>query len=248
MSPSKLAYQRVLLKLSGEVLSDRTDFNKNIDPITLNRLAKEITAISALGLQIGIVVGGGNLFRGIASSSLGIDRITGDQMGMLATIINTLAIRDALKKHGAATYVMSAIKIDGIASQFERQKAINCLKKNYIVLFAGGTGNPLVSTDAAASLRGIEINADILLKATRVDGVYSSDPTKNSQAILYKHLTYNQVLKQEIGVMDLVAFYQCRDHGLPIRVFNINQKNILLDIIYGKKIGTLIDNNEINYD
>jgi len=239
MSSDKLAYRRIMLKLSGEALSGKTSFG--IEPTVLNRLVKEIAEVSKLGVQVGIVIGGGNLFRGAVLSTVGIDRITGDQMGMLATVMNALAMRDALEKTGVATRIMSAIAINGVVETFERQKAIRYLEKNRVVIFAGGTGNPLVTTDSAASLRGIEVGADVLLKATNVDGVYSADPAKDPNATLYQYLTYQEALDKELGVMDLTAFCQCRDHSLPIEVFNINKHDILLDIVKGKQVGTLVN-------
>lgn len=238
MMAHQFKYRRVLLKLSGEALHGET--SQMLDPIELNRIVSDIVAAADLGVQIGIVVGGGNIFRGEALARTGIDRITGDQMGMLATVINALALRDSFEKHKKVAKIMSAIPIAGFAPVFERNKAIRYLEKSYIVIFAGGTGNPLVSTDSAASLRGIEIGADLLLKATHVDGVYSADPKKNPKAVLYSHVSYEEALEQELGIMDLAAFTQCRDHDLPILVFNIKCKNALLDILQGKSTGTLV--------
>lgn len=232
-------YQRILLKLSGEALQGQLAFG--IDPVVLDRLVNEIAAVSALKIQIGIVVGGGNLFRGAALSKVGIDRITGDQMGMLATVMNALAIRDALENIGIASRIMSAIPISGLVDPFDRGKAISHLQQHQVVIFAGGTGNPLVTTDSAASLRGIEIGADVLLKATNVDGIYTADPMRNPQATLYKHLTYQEALDKELGVMDLTAFCQCRDHDLAIRVFNINKPGILLQVVTSEDEGTLVE-------
>lgn len=233
-----LKYRRVLLKLSGEALRGKT--SEMLDSTELNRIVSDIISVLDLGAQIGIVVGGGNIFRGERLAQTGIDRITGDQMGMLATIINALALRDAFDKHKKVAKIMSAIPIAGFVPYFERYKAIHYLEKGYIVIFAGGTGNPLVSTDSAASLRGIEIGAELLLKATHVDGIYSADPNKDSKAILYSAISYEKVLEQELGIMDLAAFTQCRDHDLPLLVFNINCKNALLDILQGKSKGTLV--------
>lgn len=232
-------YQRILLKLSGEALQGQVAFG--IDPAVLDRLVKEIAEVAKLKIQIGIVVGGGNLFRGAALSKVGIDRITGDQMGMLATVMNALAMRDALNNVGIASRIMSAIPISGLVDPFDRGKAVSHLQQQQVVIFAGGTGNPLVTTDSAASLRGIEIGADVLLKATNVDGIYSADPALDSQAKLYKHLTYQEALERELGVMDLTAFCQCRDHGLAIRVFNITKPGILLKIVTSKDDGTLVE-------
>ncbi len=231
-------YNRVLLKLSGEALKGKT--SQALDPTAMNTIVNEIVEVAHLGVQIGIVIGGGNLFRGATLEKIGIDRITGDQMGILATIINALALRDAIEKHNKIAKIMSSIPVGSIVPLFERYKAIRYLKKGYIVVFAGGTGNPLVSTDSAASLRGIEIGAELLLKATHVDGIFSTDPKKDKHAVLYSHLSYQKALEEELGIMDLAAFSQCRDHQLPIQVFNIQSKNVLRDIIQGKRRGTLV--------
>jgi len=236
---SKPIYQRILLKLSGESLQGQISFG--IDHLVLDRLVKDLAAVAKLNVQIGIVVGGGNLFRGAALSKVGIDRITGDQMGMLATVMNALAMRDALQNFGVPCRIMSAISMSGLVDPFDRGKAIAHLQQKQVMIFAGGTGNPLVTTDSAASLRGIEIGADVLLKATNVDGIYSADPVRDPHAKLYKYLTYQEALERELGVMDLTAFCQCRDHGLPIRVFNINKPGILLDIIKSEDEGTLVE-------
>jgi uridylate kinase len=238
MTSHALKYKRVLLKLSGEALSGKT--TQALDPIMLSAIVGEIIEVANLGVQVGIVIGGGNLFRGAALEKIGIDRITGDQIGMLATIINALALRDAIEQHNKCAKIMSSIPVGSIVPLFERYKAIRYLKKGYVVIFAGGTGNPLVSTDSAASLRGIEIGADLLLKATHVDGIFSTDPRKDKHAILYSQLSYQKALDEELGIMDLAAFSQCRDYNLPIQVFNIQSKNILRDIIQGKNSGTLV--------
>jgi uridylate kinase len=232
-------YRRVLLKLSGEALQGRASMG--IDPAVLDRLVKEIAEVAIIGVQIGIVIGGGNLFRGAALSHIGIHRITGDQMGMLATVMNALAMRDALEQINVATRIFSAIPISGLVDHYDRRKAIYHLEQQRVVIFAGGTGNPLVTTDSAASLRGIEIEASVLLKATNVDAIYSADPARDASAVPYQHLTYQEALKRELGIMDLTAFCQCRDHGLAIRVFNINKPGILLRIINGSNEGTLVD-------
>lgn len=233
-------YQRILLKLSGEALSGKR--SQSLDPAILNNIVDEIIEVANLGVQIGIVVGGGNLFRGVALESSGIDRITGDQMGMLATFINALALRDGFEKRDKVAKIMSALPTGSLAPLFERHKAKRYLEKGYIVIFAGGTGNPLVSTDSAASLRGIEIGADVLLKATHVDGIYSADPKKDPNATLYSNLTYKEALEKKLGIMDLAAFSQCRDYNLPIHVFNIQTKNALYEIVKGKCIGTRVSN------
>lgn len=232
-------YKRVLLKMSGAALMGNSP--RAIDPKVLDRLAKEILQVNQLGVQIAIVVGGGNFFRGTALSEAGINRITGDYMGMLATLINALAFHDSLERLGLPVRILSAIPMSGVADHFHRRKAIYHLTEGRVVIFAAGTGNPLVTTDSAASLRGIEINADVVLKATNVDGVYSEDPAKNSHAKLYKHLTYQEALEKELAVMDLAAFCQCRDHRMPLRVFNINKAGALLRVVSGEEEGTLVD-------
>jgi uridylate kinase len=237
---SSIQYKRILLKLSGEALNGEAKFG--IDPEILNRLATEIRELVNLGVQIGIVIGGGNLFRGEALSKIGLDRITGDHMGMLATMMNALAMRDAFVRADIDTRLMSAIPMSGIIDHYDRRKAINKLEQGKVIIFAGGTGNPLVTTDSAASLRAIEIKADLLLKATSVNGIYSADPNKDPQATLYSHLTYQEALKKELKVMDLTAFCQCRDQNLNLRVFNIHIPGILKKIILGENIGTLVTN------
>jgi uridylate kinase len=192
-------------------------------------------------VQVAIVIGGGNFFRGAALSEAGINRITGDYMGMLATLMNALALRDSFERSALPVRILSAIGMTGIADQFHRRKAIHHLKQGRIVLFAGGTGNPLFTTDSAASLRGIEIGADVVAKATNVDGIYSDDPAKNPKATLYKKLNFQEALEKELAVMDLAAFCQCRDHGMPLRVFNINKPGALLRVVMGEEEGTLVE-------
>ncbi|WP_267256914.1 UMP kinase [Coxiella endosymbiont of Ornithodoros maritimus] len=232
-------YRRVLLKMSGEALMGKG--LHAIDPNVLDRMAKDVTQVYQLGVQIAIVIGGGNFFRGAALQAAGINRITGDYMGMLATLMNALALRDAFERSNLPVRILSAIPMTGVADAFHRRKAIHHLQQGRVVIFAAGTGNPLVTTDSAASLRGIEINADVVLKATNVDGVYSDDPAKNPQAKLYKHLSYQEALKKELAVMDLAAFCQCRDYNMPLRVFNINRPGALLSVIMNQEEGTLVD-------
>ncbi len=232
-------FRRVLLKMSGEALMGAE--NVSVDPTVLDRLAKEISEIYQLGVQIAIVVGGGNFFRGAALSEAGISRITGDYMGMLATVMNALALRDSFERAGLPVRILSAIPMTGIVDHFHRRKAVHHLEQGRIVLFAGGTGNPLVTTDSAASLRGIEIDADVVLKARNVDGVYSEDTVKNPNAKFYERLSFQEALKNELAVMDLTAFCQCRDHKMPLRVFNINKPGTLLRVILGKKEGTIVE-------
>ncbi|MFW0063663.1 MAG: UMP kinase [Coxiella endosymbiont of Dermacentor silvarum] len=232
-------YRKILLKMSGEALMGKGTCA--IDPAVLNRMAKDITQVYQLDVQVSIVIGGGNFFRGAALQKAGINRITGDYMGMLATLMNALALRDALERSDLPVRILSAIPMTGVANAFHRRKAIHHLQQGCIVIFAAGTGNPLATTDSAASLRGIEIGADVVLKATNVDGVYSEDPEKNPNAKLYKHLTYQEALEKELAIMDLTAFYQCRDHNIPLRVFNINKPGTLLRVIIGTEEGTLVD-------
>lgn len=232
-------YRRVLLKMSGEALMGKG--LHAIDPNVLDRMAKDVTRVYQLGVQIAIVIGGGNFFRGAALQAAGINRITGDYMGMLATLMNALALRDAFERSNLPVRILSAIPMTGVVDAFHRRKAIHHLQQGRVVIFAAGTGNPLVTTDSAASLRGIEINADVVLKATNVDGVYSDDPLKNPQAKLYKHLSYQEALKKELAVMDLAAFCQCRDYNMPLRVFNINKPGALLSVIMNQEEGTLVD-------
>lgn len=235
---TSLPYQRVILKLSGEALVG--EHASGIDPKVLARLSAEIKAVMALGIELGVVIGGGNLFRGATLSAAGIDRVTADHMGMLATVMNCLALRDALEQDGIHSDVMSAIPMSGLVDHYDRRKAIHLLEAKRAVIFAGGTGNPFVTTDSAASLRSIEVEADVLLKATNVDGIYSADPAKDPHAKKYDTLTYQQALQKELGVMDLAAFCQCRDYQIPIRVFNINTAGVLLRIVRGETEGTLV--------
>lgn len=235
-------YRRILLKMSGEALIGSGQ--SAIDPKVLDRMVKEIGEIYQLGVQVGIVVGGGNFFRGVTVSEAGINRITGDQMGMLATLINALAIRDAFERSGLPVRVLSAIPMSGVVDYFNRRKAIHHLQQGRVVIFAAGTGNPLVTTDSAASLRGIEIEADIVLKATQVDGVYSADPRRYPNATRYDHLTYQEALEKELAVMDLAAFCQCRDYNMPLCVFNMQKPGALLRVVTGQAEGTRVTNQE----
>ncbi|OZG70483.1 UMP kinase [Hahella sp. CCB-MM4] len=235
-------YKRVLLKLSGEALMG--DENFGIDPKVLNRMALEIGQLIGIGVQVGLVIGGGNLFRGAALQSAGMDRVTGDHMGMLATVMNALAMRDALERSNISTRVMSAIPMSGVVEHYDRRRAIRDLKEGDVVIFCAGTGNPFFTTDSAACLRGIEVDADVVLKATKVDGVYSDDPMKVLDAVKYDHLTYDEVLERKLGVMDLTAICLCRDHDMPVRVFNMNKSSALINIVVGMNEGTLIERGE----
>lgn len=231
-------YRRVLLKLSGEELAGET--SSGIDAAVLERTVAEIAQLLAIGVQVGLVVGGGNLFRGAALQAAGMDRVTGDQMGMLATLMNALALRDALERKGLPAELMSALAVAGIAEPYDRRRAVAYLTAGRVVLFAGGTGNPFFTTDSAACLRAVEVGAEVVLKATKVDGVYSADPLLHRDAELYARLTYDQVLEGKLGVMDLTAICLCRDHGMPIRVFRMAKPGALLNIALGGSEGTLV--------
>lgn len=233
-------YKRILLKLSGEALGDGS---VGIDPKILDRTALEIGQLVGIGVQVGLVIGGGNLFRGAALHAAGLDRVTGDHMGMLATVMNALAMRDALERANIHTVVMSAIPMSGVVEHYDRRLAIRHLEENNVVIFAAGTGNPFFTTDSAACLRGIEVDADIVLKATKVDGVYSSDPVLDKTATRYDRLTYDEVLEKQLGVMDLTAICLARDHDMPVRVFAMEQTGALRNAVVGEDEGTLISKN-----
>jgi uridylate kinase len=232
-------YKRILLKLSGEALTGNESFG--IDPRILDQLALEIGQLVGIGVQVGLVVGGGNLFRGAALQAAGLDRVTGDHMGMLATVMNALAMRDALERSSIATQVMSSIPMSGVVDHYDRRKAIRALSNGDVVIFAAGTGNPFFTTDSSACLRGIEVEADLVLKATKVDGVYSADPMEVADAVRYERLTYDEVLDKKLGVMDLTAICLCRDHNMPVRVFEMERQGALLSIVRGGDVGTLIE-------
>jgi uridylate kinase len=231
-------YKRILLKLSGEALLGNADYG--IDPNVIRRLARETQEVQRTGVQVGIVIGGGNIFRGEGLASAGMDRVTGDHMGMLATVINALAFQDALEKVGAHVRVMSAIKINEVCEDFIRRRAMRHLEKGRIAIFAAGTGNPFFTTDSAAALRAIEIGADLLLKATKVDGVYSADPKKDSNAQRFEHLSYDQVIERKLAVMDTAAIALCRDHKIPLRIYDMSREGDLMRIMQGEPIGTLV--------
>lgn len=236
----KPAYQRILLKLSGEALQGNEGFG--IDPAVLDRMAQEIKELIELGVQVGLVIGGGNLFRGAGLAEAGMNRVVGDHMGMLATVMNGLAMRDALHRAYVNARVMSAIPLNGVCDSYNWAEAISQLRNGRVVIFSAGTGNPFFTTDSAACLRGIEIESDIVIKATKVDGVFTDDPAKNPDAELYSHLTYQDVLEKELKVMDLAAFTLARDHKMPIRVFNMNKPGALRRVVMGEQEGTLINN------
>jgi uridylate kinase len=235
---SKPAYTRVLLKLSGEALMGEQAFG--IDPAVAHQIAVEIGEVQQLGVQIGIVIGGGNLFRGLAASAKGMDRSTADYMGMLATVINALALQDALEKHGVTTRVVSAIEMRAVAEPFIRRRMIRHLEKGRVVIFAAGTGNPYFTTDTAAALRAMEMRAEVIMKGTKVDGIYSADPVLDPTAERYTTITYYEVIRRDLRVMDATAITLCRDNKLPIVVFSLRQAGNLRRVIMGEPIGTTV--------
>ena len=237
--PTETKYKRILLKLSGEALMGEADYG--IDPKVIQRLAREILEIQRAGVQVGVVIGGGNIFRGEGLAASGMDRVTGDHMGMLATVMNALAMQDALEKVGAYACVMSAIPIHDVCEDFIRRRAIRHLEKGRIALFAAGTGNPFFTTDSAAALRAIEIGADLLLKATKVDGVYTADPKKDAAAQRYERLTYDEVIQRNLKVMDTSAIALCRDNRIPLRIYDMTVPGNLLRIMRGEAVGTLVE-------
>jgi uridylate kinase len=231
-------YERILLKLSGEAMAGPQSFG--IDPDRVKDLAAEVASISQAGIQVGVVVGGGNIFRGIALAARKMDRVTGDHMGMLATVINSLALQDALEHMGAHTRVMSAIEMHQVAEPYIRRRAIRHLEKGRIVIFAAGTSNPYFSTDTAATLRALEIRAQVIAKATKVDGVYDKDPMKHDDAVMFRSIGYTEVLTRSLGVMDSTSIAMCRDNRLPILVFNLNTPGNIMRMATGEEVGTLI--------
>jgi uridylate kinase len=233
-----LVFRRILLKLSGEALMGSEDYG--IDPAVIGRIAREIIEAHEAGAEIALVIGGGNIFRGAGLAAGGMDRVTGDQMGMLATVINALAMQDALEKLGAKVRVMSAIKINDVCEDYIRRRAVRHLEKGRIAIFAAGVGQPFFTTDSGAALRAIEINADLLLKATKVDGVYDCDPRKNADAKRFDQLTYDEVLNRNLEVMDTAAFALCRDSDLPLRIYDLTVPGNLMRILRGENVGTLV--------
>jgi len=232
--------KRILLKLSGEALMGSLDYG--IDPKMIARVAAEIRDIIEEGVQVGVVIGGGNIFRGEGLAKAGIDRVTGDHMGMLATVINALALQDALERLGVFARVMSALKVNEVSEDYIRRRAVRHLEKGRACIFAAGTGNPFFTTDTAASLRAIEINADLLVKATKVDGVFTADPVKDPSARRYTTLGFEEALNRKLGVMDATALVMCRDNNIPLRVFNVNNEGDLLRLVRGEDVGTLVTN------
>jgi uridylate kinase len=238
MADNAPVYKRILLKLSGEALAGRQGYG--IDPDVINGIAAEIREVVALGVQVALVIGGGNIFRGIAASSAGMDRASADYMGMLATVMNSVAMQDALEKQGVVTRVQSAIEMQAIAEPYIRRRAVRHLEKGRVVIFGAGTGNPFFTTDTAASLRAAEIGAEIILKATKVDGVYTADPTKFPDAVRYQSLSYLEVLKRGLQVMDSTAISLCMDNNLPIIIFDLNRRGNIRKVVCGEQIGTLV--------
>lgn len=238
MTTNNPPYKRVLLKLSGEALMGSLDFG--IQPTMMSRVAGEIAEVADMGIEVALVIGGGNIFRGQGLAESGIDRVTGDHMGMLATVMNSLAMQDALEKIGKQCRVMSAIRINRVCEEYVRRRAMRHLEKGRIVIFAAGTGNPFFTTDTAGCLRAIEIEADVLIKATKVDGVFDSDPAKNPDAKRYQTLTYSEAIEKNLGVMDMTAIVMCRDNNLPLRVFNLNQEGALPATMNDHSIGTTV--------
>lgn len=236
---AKPIYQRILLKLSGEALMGEAEFG--IDPKVIDRMSVEVKGLVDIGIQVALVIGGGNIFRGVSLSASGMDRATADYMGMLATVINALAMQDGLERHGVYARVMSAIHINEVSEDYIRRRAIRHLEKGRVTIFAAGTGSPFFTTDSAASLRGIEINADVVLKATKVDGVYSSDPMKDKDAVKYDRLSYDEVLMKKLNVMDATAIALCRDYNMPVRVFNMNSPGSLMRAMYNEDEGTIVE-------
>jgi uridylate kinase len=238
MSDAPVLYRRVLLKLSGEALMGEADYG--IDPVLIKRIAAEVAEVVKLGVQVAIVIGGGNIFRGAGLAGAGMDRVTGDYMGMLATVMNALALQDALESMQVYARVMSAIQIHDVCEDYIRRRAVRHLEKGRVVVLAAGTGNPFFTTDTAASLRAIEIGADVLLKATKVSGVYDSDPRENSEASLYDTVSFDQVLIDKLNVMDATAVVMCRDNHLPLRVFNMTEDRALVRAMTDENVGTLV--------
>ncbi|HXY97288.1 MAG TPA: UMP kinase [Steroidobacteraceae bacterium] len=240
MTQAKPRYTRILVKLSGEALLGEGDYG--IDPTVLKRIAGELQDIAQMGVQLAVVIGGGNIFRGAGLARAGMDRVAADHMGMLATVMNSLALQDALESLGLHARVMSAIRINEVCEDYIRRRAVRHLEKGRIAVFAAGTGNPFFTTDTAAALRAIEINADVLLKATKVNGVYSDDPVRNPSAVRYARLTFDKVLTDKLNVMDATAIVMCRDNRLPLRVFNLNNPGDLTRIVRGEDVGTVVTN------
>ena len=237
-SAARPVFERILLKLSGEALMGSLDYG--IDPVYIRRIAAEVKAVSDLGVELAMVLGGGNIFRGAGLAEAGMDRVTGDHMGMLATVINCLSMQDALETQGAYCRVMSALPINAVCEDYIRRRAVRHLEKGRIVLFAAGTGNPFFTTDSAASLRAVEIGADVMIKATKVDGVFDKDPLKHDDAVKYDVISFDEAVQKRLGVMDQTAIVMCRDNRLPVRVFNMNNEGDLMRLVTGENVGTAV--------
>lgn len=238
MTDAKPAYKRILLKLSGEALMG--DESYGIDPIFIRRTAEEIKCVNDLGVEVALVIGGGNIFRGAGLAEAGMERVTGDHIGMLATVINSLSMQDSLENLGVFCRVMSALRINEVCEDYIQRRAVRHLQKGRVVIFAAGTGNPFFTTDSAASLRAVEIGADAMLKATKVDGIYDSDPNKNPSAVLLGSLSYDDAIARKLGVMDTTALVMCRDNEIPLRVFNLNTPGEMLRVVSGESVGTTV--------
>ena len=237
-----LKYKRILLKCSGEALLGDLQFG--IDPAVLDNLARDVSEVIQMGVEVGLVIGGGNLFRGKALSAVGLGRVTGDHMGMLATVMNALALRDALERINLPARIMSAVPMMGMVDPFHRRKAITHLSNGHVVIFAAGIGNPFFTTDTAACLRAIEVGADVVLKATKVDGIYSSDPVRNPDAVKFDFLTYRDVLSKGLEVMDLTAICLCQDQHMPLQVFNMSMPSALKKVVMGERVGTIVGDHD----
>ncbi|HFQ13557.1 MAG TPA: UMP kinase [Gammaproteobacteria bacterium] len=239
MTKKAIVYPRILLKLSGEALMGQQDFG--ISPAILEDVAGEVKSVTDAGVQVAMVVGGGNIFRGVSLASSGMDRTAADHMGMLATVINALAMQDAMERKGLKVRVMSALSIHSVCEDYIRRRAVRHLEKGRVVIFAAGTGNPFFTTDSAASLRGIEINANVVIKGTKVDGVYNADPMRDENAVRYERLSFDQVIAEKLAVMDTTAIVLCRDNRVPIRVYNMHEQGALLRMVQGENVGTLVE-------
>lgn len=239
MKNKEPVYRRILLKLSGEALMGKLEYG--IDPEFMARIADEVKAVSELGVEVAMVIGGGNIFRGAGLADAGMDRVTGDHMGMLATVMNSLSFQDALEARGVYCRVMSALKINEVCEDYIRRRAVRHLQKGRVVIFAAGTGNPFFTTDSAASLRAVEMTADVVLKATKVDGIYDKDPMKHDDAVKLDRLTYDEVISKKLAVMDTTAIVMCRDNSIPLRVFNLNNENDLIRIVCGENVGSIVE-------
>lgn len=242
MASQKPIYQRILLKLSGEALMGDLDYG--IDPAFIRRIATEIRTISEMGVEVAVVIGGGNIFRGAGLAEAGMDRVTGDHMGMLATVMNCLSLQDALENQGAFCRVMSALPINAVCEDYIRRRAVRHLEKGRIVLFAAGTGNPFFTTDSAASLRAVEIGADVMIKATKVDGIFDKDPVRYPDARKYETVSFDEVVQKKLAVMDTTAIVLCRDNNLPVRVYNMNNEDDLARLIAGEKVGSIVQHED----